>query len=121
MSWVLKYLSSLARLTAIFALIASATAFAETRQEHVHHMAHGVMPFDISQTVHIFKMTESGGVQKVIAKDPAATDQIALIQRHLQHEAENFQQGDYSPTPDRSEREWSTASIQRPQRGGALN
>lgn len=35
-SWILKYLSSLARLTAIFALIASATAFAETRQEHVH-------------------------------------------------------------------------------------
>ena len=96
MSWTLKYLASLARLTAIFALIASAAVFAETRQEHVHHMAHGVMPFDISQTVHIFKMTESGGVQKVIAKDPAATDQIALIQRHLQHEAENFQQGNYS-------------------------
>jgi len=96
MSWTLKSLSSLARLAAIFALAASATVVAETRQEHVHQMAHGVMPFDMSQTVHIFKMTESGGVQKVIATDPAATDQIALIQRHLQHEAESFQQGDYS-------------------------
>jgi len=41
-------------------------------------------------------MTESGGVQRVIAKDPSATDQIALIQQHLQHEAERFQHGDYS-------------------------
>jgi len=41
-------------------------------------------------------MTESGGVQKVITKDPVATDQITLIQQHLQHEAERFQQGDYS-------------------------
>lgn len=54
------------------------------------------MPFDISKTVHIFKMTESGGVQKVITKDPSATDQITFIQQHLQHEAKRFQKGDYS-------------------------
>jgi hypothetical protein len=81
---------------AILVLIGSANAFAGTRQEHVHQMAHRVMPFDMSQTVHIFKMTESGGVQRVVAKDPGATDQIALIQQHLQHEAERFQHGDYS-------------------------
>ena len=59
-------------------------------------MAYGVMPFNMSKTVHIFKMTESGGVQRVVAKDPGAADQITLIQQHLQYEAESFQRGDYS-------------------------
>jgi len=77
-------------------LINSAALFAQSRQERVHQMAHDVMPFDIAKTVHIFKMTETGGVQSVIAKDPGAADQIALIQQHLQHEAEKFKRGDYS-------------------------
>lgn len=72
-----------------------ATVSAQSKQEHVHDMANGVMPFDVSKSTHIFKMTESGGVQKVIAKDIAAHDQIALIQQHLKHEAEQFQQGRY--------------------------
>ena len=41
-------------------------------------------------------MTESGGVQRVIAKKASDTDQITLIQQHLKHEAERFQRGDYS-------------------------
>ncbi|MGD8367437.1 MAG: hypothetical protein PVG78_07345 [Desulfobacterales bacterium] len=59
-------------------------------------MSHSVMPFEMSKTMHIFKMTESGGVQKVVTRDPGATDQIPLIRQHLQHEAERFQKGDYS-------------------------
>lgn len=70
--------------------------YAETPQEQVHQMAHSVMPFDISKTVHIFKMTEFGGIQQVIVKDPGSIDQIAFIQQHLLHEAERFQRGDYS-------------------------
>ena len=54
------------------------------------------MPFDLGRTTHIFRMTESGGVQTVIVKDATAKDQAALIQRHLQREAEAFQRGDYS-------------------------
>ena len=81
---------------AFLLLLHCATALAQTTQEHVHEMAHGVMPFDMSKTVHIFKMTESGGVQRVVAKDPGAADQITLIQQHLQYEAESFQRGDYS-------------------------
>jgi hypothetical protein len=69
---------------------------AQTKQEKVHHMGHMVMPFDLDKTTHIFRMTESGGVQKVIVKDASSKDQVALIQRHLQHEAEAFQRGDYS-------------------------
>jgi ABC-type lipoprotein release transport system permease subunit len=92
----LRILSYLASLTTIFVLIGTTSVYAGSRQEHVHQMAHSVMPFDISKTVHIFKMTESGGVQRVIAKDPGATDQIELIQQHLRHEARMFQQGNYS-------------------------
>ena len=88
----------LTQLIAMLVLINSTPAYSDgnTRQEHVHQMAHSVMPFDISKTVHIFKMTESGGVQRVIAKDPDATDQVALIQQHLQHATRMFQQGNYS-------------------------
>ena len=77
--------------------LCSANSFAvETTQEHVHSMAHHVMPFDVSKTLHIFKVTESGSVQTVVSKDAGATDQIRPIQMHLQHEAANFQRGDYS-------------------------
>jgi hypothetical protein len=69
---------------------------AETRQEHVHQMSHSVMPFDMAKTQHIFKMTEQGGVERVVTKGEGANDQVALIQQHLQQEAERFQIGDYS-------------------------
>ncbi len=85
-----------AAIAAILALLDCTPAAAQTKQEHVHRMAPGVMPFDVSKTAHIFKMTETGGVERVVAKDPAATDQIVLIQQHLRHEAMNFQKGDYS-------------------------
>jgi hypothetical protein len=84
------------RLIAIFLLLGGAAAIAETQQEHVHQMAHGVMPFDISKVLHIFRMTESGGVLRVIARDPGAADQVALIQQHLRHEAGQFEKGNYS-------------------------
>jgi hypothetical protein len=54
------------------------------------------MPFDLAKTTHIFRMTDLGGVERVVVKDPAEKDQVTLIQRHLQHEAVAFQRGDYS-------------------------
>lgn len=80
----------------VLALCSGMAAFAQTPQEHVHDMSHSVMPFDMSKTVHVFRMTEFGGVQSVVARDPAATEQIALIQQHLKKEAEGFQHGDYA-------------------------
>ncbi len=68
----------------------------ETRQEHVHQMSHTVMPFDMSKTVHIFKMTEQGGVERVIVREPGASEEVALIQQHLKQEAERFQKGNFS-------------------------
>lgn len=66
------------------------------RQATVHDMGSQVMPFDLSQTTHIFEMTESGGIQQVIANDPSDSAQNALIQQHLQHEAMRFNAGDFS-------------------------
>jgi hypothetical protein len=85
-----------ARLAPFVLLLGCAGALAQSTQQHVHQMAGGVMPFDVSRTVHIFKMTETGGVERVVAKDPRAMDQVALIRQHLRHEAENFQRGNYS-------------------------
>jgi len=86
----------LAALVAAMSLFSAPSAYAQTQREHVHHMSPGVMPFDMTKTVHIFRMTESGGVQRVILREPGDAGQIALIQQHLQHEAELFQHGDYS-------------------------
>jgi hypothetical protein len=65
-------------------------------QTMVHQMGAQVMPFDLSQTMHVFEMTESGGIQQVIAKDPGDSAQIALIQQHLQHESMLFGEGNFS-------------------------
>jgi hypothetical protein len=86
----------LSKAVAVVLPLISSVAFARTPQEHVHQMAHSVMPFDMSKAEHIFKMTESGGVQRVIAKDAGDIDQIALIKQHLRQEAEKFRHGDYS-------------------------
>ncbi|MBU2648229.1 hypothetical protein KKI24_26215 [bacterium] len=59
-------------------------------------MGHSVMPFSLAKTLHIFQMTESGGVERVIVKDAADRDQVTMIQHHLQIEAGAFQRGDYS-------------------------
>ena len=41
-------------------------------------------------------MTESGGVERVVTRNPDAADQVTLIQQHLQHEAEQFKRGNFS-------------------------
>lgn len=62
----------------------------------VHDMGDQVMPFDLNQTTHIFEMTESGGIQQVIVNNPDDSEQIALIQQHIQHEIILFSAGDFS-------------------------
>ena len=66
------------------------------RQTMVHDMGAQVMPFDLSQTTHVFEMTESGGIQLVVAKNPGDSTQIDLIRQHLQHEAMLFKAGNFS-------------------------
>ncbi|MFZ0134657.1 MAG: hypothetical protein WAK95_19125 [Desulfobacterales bacterium] len=88
-------LCTLAQSIVLLASIGHAAVSAQTRQEHVHQAAQRVMPFDVAKTVHVFEMTQTGGVLRVIAKDPGAADQVALIRKHLQGEAEKFQKGDF--------------------------
>ena len=76
--------------------LASTLTVAQTTQQHVHSMGHTVMPFDLNKTMHIFRMTESGGVQSVVIKDAQDKDELGPIRQHLQHEAEAFQRGDYA-------------------------
>jgi hypothetical protein len=59
-------------------------------------MGSQVMPFDLNQTIHIFEMTENGGIQQVITKNPEDSAQVALIQQHIQHEVMMFGAGDFS-------------------------
>ena len=59
-------------------------------------MAHTVMPFDMSKTIHVFAMNEHGGIQRVETKDGADNEQVKLIREHLLHEYENFRRGDFS-------------------------
>jgi hypothetical protein len=91
-----RQLRDLSRSIALFLVLGCTAAWAQTKQEHVHHMGQSVMPFDLAKTTHVFRMTDSGGVERVIVKDATATDQVALIQQHLRHEAEAFQRGDYA-------------------------
>ena len=77
-------------------MLVNGGVIAQTQQQHVHEMSHGVMPFDVAKTVHIFKMTESGGVERVVVKDKNDAQQVLLIQQHLRQEAGRFQSGDYS-------------------------
>jgi hypothetical protein len=89
-------LQNLSRSIVLVLVLGCTVALAQTKQEHVHRSGQSVMPFDLAKTTHIFRMTDAGGVERVIVKDPTTKDQIALIQRHLQHEAAAFQRGDYS-------------------------
>lgn len=65
------------------------------RAHQVHQMGATVMPFALDETTHVFEMTESGGIQDVVAKDPADTATVRLIRQHLGHEAELFGAGDF--------------------------
>jgi len=81
--------------TAVLLLVAGPAVFAQSTQERVHRMSHTVMPFEMSKTIHVFKMTETGGILRVLVRDPDDTGQVALIRGHLAHEAAKFQRGDY--------------------------
>jgi hypothetical protein len=69
-------------------------ALAERRAE-VARRGEEVMPFDLDATTHTFTATDTGGVQTVVADDPADSEQIALIRDHLREERDNFARGDF--------------------------
>jgi hypothetical protein len=86
-----------ARLLAAVLLAFSTLASAQTVQEHVHGHGHEVMPFDLSKTTHVFRMTEDGGTQKVVMRvDSGDAEQVHMIQHHLMMEAAEFQKGNFA-------------------------
>jgi hypothetical protein len=68
----------------------------EARLNEVADRGRHIMPFNLEQTTHIFSKTQQGGVQQVIAKDKANTEQISLIREHLAKISHEFKQGDFS-------------------------
>lgn len=66
------------------------------RQSEVASRGAEVMPFDLERTTHHFDKTADGGVQTVIADDPADSHQIGLVREHLRMEADRFRRGDFT-------------------------
>ena len=87
-------------LTTALALFASlplaAHAADAARQAEVAQRGAEVMPFRLDATTHVFTKTAQGGVQRVIAKDPADTAQVRLVRTHLREIEAQFRKGDFS-------------------------
>ena len=76
-------------------LAATGMLASANRQAMIHEQSSAVMPFDLDRTTHVFKSTEIGGIETVIVKDSADSQQIALIQQHLEDETMRFREGDF--------------------------
>jgi len=85
---------------AIFSLLLTASATAQSvspeRLKEITQRGEHVMPFDLKQTQHIFSKTETGGVQQVLVRDPANTQQVELIRQHLTKISQEFSHGNFS-------------------------
>jgi hypothetical protein len=86
-------------LTALLLSVSAARAIPPVdpaRLDEVQARGSHVMPFDLEKTLHIFDKTDTGGIQQVIAKDGADTEQIDLARSHLAQLAAGFAKGDFS-------------------------
>jgi hypothetical protein len=81
---------------ALFAGACRAADSRNERQAQVSHRGVDVMPFDASATMHVFSKTSDGGIQRVIAKDPADAKQVRMIRAHLRELRARFARGDWS-------------------------
>jgi hypothetical protein len=88
---------------AILALLAATSVFAsesnptlQERQADILQRGAEVMPFDLKETVHVFTKTRSGGIQQVLARNPADVGQIRLIRQHLRDIEQKFAKRDFS-------------------------
>ncbi|MCK5729239.1 MAG: aspartate carbamoyltransferase [Methylococcales bacterium] len=68
----------------------------EARLDEVVRRGVHVMPFDLELTTHVFSKLPTGGIQKVIVKNPKNIQQIKLIREHLAQISCQFQQGNFS-------------------------
>lgn len=66
------------------------------RQAEVAKRGKDVMPFSLPATTHFFTRTNSGGIQRVVAKDRSDAAQVRLVRDHLRAIRRQFLQGDFS-------------------------
>lgn len=66
------------------------------RQEQVAQRGKDVMPFDLSATVHVFTKSNTGGVQRVVARKTSDSKQVQLTREHLKEIQGQFLKGDFS-------------------------
>jgi len=66
-----------------------------SREDAVRARGAEVMPFHLADTIHVFEKTETGGVQRVKARDGHA-DEVPMIRTHLRKIADSFAQHDFS-------------------------
>lgn len=100
----MKIIEENLKLLCFFILIAlsmgpgSQSTFAEdvARQAEVASRGAKVMPFSLSKSQHQLTKTDSGGIQRVIARDSLDQEQTGLIGQHLEQLANKFNIGDYS-------------------------
>nr|WP_311529233.1 hypothetical protein [uncultured Ralstonia sp.] len=91
----LKPALSIAFLTAL--VVTAGVHAADTRrQAEVAKRGTDVMPFSLKDTTHVFIKTKDGGVQRVIARNPDDTQQIARVRGHLRAIQAQFLKGDFS-------------------------
>lgn len=74
----------------------AAPAADDSRQSDVARHGAEVMPFSLKATLHVFTKTSDGGVQRVIARDPADVHQVHLVRAHLRQIQAQFLAGDFS-------------------------
>lgn len=65
-------------------------------QQAMAARAASVMPFDLEATTHTFTKNTTGGIEQIVANDPRDEGNISLVRQHLQGEADQFAEGDYS-------------------------
>jgi hypothetical protein len=90
-------ISSLLLATAAAVTFAVSVSAADAqRQAEVAKRGPDVMPFSLAATQHVFTKTPDGGVQKVVVRNPADTEQVKLVRMHLRDIQAQFLKGDFS-------------------------
>ena len=70
------------------------------RQAEIAKRGADVMPFSLKATTHIFTKTAGGGIQRVVAKSAADTEQIKLVRELLRDIQAQFRKGEFSGPTD---------------------
>lgn len=91
-----RSLSRSAALAAILTAYAVIGVSGETKQECAQGVSNSSMEVDTSVTVHVFKMTEQGGIERLMTRGLGVPDQVAFLQAQLRHEATDYKAGNYS-------------------------